>query len=238
VSQAEYLWRMIESLHGLQLRSLRGDQFMYVSRTDRTRGRIELVIRDKVVRRHFGEIFSVWNQLVSRGFVHVDSALRGSGSSRNQPETLLAAFPCVEWAILEGRKHLVLRPADTHALGTTKEVDEFLRERLEREHRHGAAPLVALVVGGDLSTQLGVALGGEARLSTLSNGLVLLTAPDRKVLGVDSGGAGGLSEGIYLLSPCDFDEPQRKPFVSLGGVQLFRSQHRHVINFKGALWDG
>lgn len=57
--------------------------------------------------------------------VHVDSLLAGSGSSRNQPETLLANLPDVEWMKLDGRKHVVWLGRRTHELGTLREADPY-----------------------------------------------------------------------------------------------------------------
>jgi hypothetical protein len=57
--------------------------------------------------------------------IHVDSVLFGSGSSRNQPETILANMPDVEWLNLNGRKHIVWVGKQTHDMGTLKEIEEF-----------------------------------------------------------------------------------------------------------------
>lgn len=52
--------------------------------------------------------------------IHVDSAIKGGGTSRSHPETVLAALPDVEWVRVNGRKHIVWKGKDSHKLGTLK----------------------------------------------------------------------------------------------------------------------
>jgi hypothetical protein len=71
------------------------------------------------------EIRRVWEQLCVQRAVHVDTVLGGSGSSRNQPETILANLPYVEWLIIGGRKHLSYVGKPTHPLGELKKMDSL-----------------------------------------------------------------------------------------------------------------
>jgi hypothetical protein len=52
------------------------------------------------------------------GAVHVDTTLNGSAPSRNQPETIFANLPYIEVVYLDGKKHIKLVPAPSHAIGT------------------------------------------------------------------------------------------------------------------------
>src|ERR1700675_2254234 len=72
--------------------------------------------------------------------IHVDSVLFGSGSSRNQPETILANMPDVEWLVLNGRKHIVWVGRRTHEIGTLKQIDEFQSAEIRARFR-GRGPL-------------------------------------------------------------------------------------------------
>jgi len=72
--------------------------------------------------------------------IHVDSVLFGSGSSRNQPETILANMPDVEWLNLNGRKHIVWVGKQTHDMGTLKEIEEFQATQIRARFR-GRGPL-------------------------------------------------------------------------------------------------
>lgn len=71
--------------------------------------------------------------------IHVDSVLMGSGSSRNQPETMLANTPDVEWMNLNGRKHIVWVGTQTHSAGTIKELDPVYASQV-RERFRGKGP--------------------------------------------------------------------------------------------------
>jgi hypothetical protein len=72
--------------------------------------------------------------------IHVDSVLFGSGSSRNQPETILANMPDVEWLNLNGRKHIVWLGKQTHETGKLKEIAEFEATEIRTRFR-GRGPL-------------------------------------------------------------------------------------------------
>lgn len=72
--------------------------------------------------------------------IHIDSVLLGSGSSRNQPETILANMPDVEWLHLNNRKHIVWMGRQTHPVGTLKELDEFNSAQLRMRFK-GQGPL-------------------------------------------------------------------------------------------------
>ncbi|KIP65424.1 hypothetical protein SN11_25135 [Vibrio harveyi] len=72
--------------------------------------------------RPFSELQKVWDVLSTKGFANVDQAINGAGSSRHQPETVIANLPFVEHFKYEKKKHLYLKPEKTHALGTLKEL--------------------------------------------------------------------------------------------------------------------
>ncbi|CAH1605283.1 conserved hypothetical protein [Vibrio jasicida] len=72
--------------------------------------------------RFFWELEAIWADLVRKGFSNVDQALYGSGSSRNQPETVLAHLPYIQHFRFKGKKHIFLRAKPTHKLGTLSEL--------------------------------------------------------------------------------------------------------------------
>lgn len=72
--------------------------------------------------RTFTELQKILSELVQKGYVSVDQALNGSGSSRHQPETIFANLPFIEHFKYDKKKHLYLRERDTHDLGTLKEL--------------------------------------------------------------------------------------------------------------------
>lgn len=113
----------IERLSGKQLRSIANGSEIIVDGVDRHAESVRLhTAGGRRVSRSFAEIMRLWNALKKREAVHVETALGGSGSSRNQPETILANLPYVEWLKLDGKKHIVYVGENTHELGSLKEM--------------------------------------------------------------------------------------------------------------------
>ncbi|WP_127483778.1 hypothetical protein [Paenibacillus ehimensis] len=79
--------------------------------------------KGKQVKRPLSEMKRIVQALSSEKPVHVESILEGSGSSRNQPETILANLPYIEWLKIKNKKHIVWVKERTHPYGTKKEVD-------------------------------------------------------------------------------------------------------------------
>ena len=82
----------------------------------------------KLKSRPFDEIERIWQEMTSKPAVHVESFLGGSGSSRNQPETVLANLPYVEWLTIGGKKHIAYIDEETHEYGTLKQMDDVRME--------------------------------------------------------------------------------------------------------------
>ncbi|MCG9677465.1 DUF262 domain-containing protein [Vibrio sp. Isolate24] len=72
--------------------------------------------------RPFTELEAIWNELTYKGFCNVDQALYGSGSSRNQPETVFAHLPYIQHFRFKGKKHIFLRAKPIHSPGTLSEL--------------------------------------------------------------------------------------------------------------------
>lgn len=115
----------IEKMVGLELESIKPGANITLNGVDRTAKRIELITSaGKNKTRPFSELEKIWNALCSSPAVHVDSVLAGSGSSRNQPETIIANLPYVEWFFIESKKHLALVKEPTHGYGTLLKMDD------------------------------------------------------------------------------------------------------------------
>lgn len=110
-------------LQGKVLPSIRKGAEIQIIEVDYQNLRIVVASHRGRKSRPFAELDRVWKALSQQRTVHVDSVLSGSGSSRNQPETLFANLPVVEWMRFDRRKHLLLRDEATHANGTLREVD-------------------------------------------------------------------------------------------------------------------
>jgi hypothetical protein len=114
----------IEKLVGMKLNSIQSGSEIVVDGVDRDAEAIELhtISGDRRSRRSFTEMRKLWRALNEEVFVHVDRALDGSGSSRNQPETILANLPYIEWLRYQGKKHISYVGEETHSAGTLKEM--------------------------------------------------------------------------------------------------------------------
>lgn len=104
--------------------------------------------------------------------IHVDSVLFGSGSSRNQPETILANMPDVEWLNLNGRKHIVWVGKQTHEMGSLREIEEFEATQLRTRFR-GLGPLT-----GRRATTLLVRCRGPRKASELLAAILQTSSPE------------------------------------------------------------
>jgi hypothetical protein len=111
-------------MEGQPLHSISGRSDIRVTEVDDDYITLKTV-SGEIKSRPLAELRRVADRLTLNMPIHVDSVLGGSGSSRNQPETLLANLPDVEWMKLDERKHLVWVGRKTHELGTLKRADPY-----------------------------------------------------------------------------------------------------------------
>lgn len=123
---------------GLKLRSISGKTDITLAQVD---GDIVVVrAQSGINNRPIDELRRIVSKMDLGQPIHVDSVLFGSGSSRNQPETILANMPDVEWLNLNGRKHIVWVGRKTHEISTLREIDEFEASQIRARFR-GRGPL-------------------------------------------------------------------------------------------------
>ena len=128
----------IEKLKNQKLRSIRKGRDITIVDVDRTNNRLLLQTSKGTKKsRPLAELKMLWERLCASAAVHVDSALGGSGSSRNQPETILANLPYVEWLGYQGKKHIHLVGRETHGLGTLREMDSIEAEIVKKKLQQG-----------------------------------------------------------------------------------------------------
>lgn len=151
----EDVMRDIEKLVGLRLNSIRPGAEITIRIVNQQDGRIELDTTSGIPKtRLLSEIQKIWEQLCEKPAVHVDMVLRGSGSSRNQPETILANLPYIEWFKLDNTKHIAFVGAPTHKLGTLKQMDPVQAEEIKQRLREDTAVAgvhTVVVVASDIS---------------------------------------------------------------------------------------
>lgn len=124
----------LTNLKGKELHSISGQATpFFIEEIDEENGRIILSVQGKRKSRPLQELQNIWSEMMKRPAVHVESFLSGSGSSRNQPETILANLPYVEWLNVDGKKNIAIVDNDTHKYGTIQkmaaEQEEIVVER-------------------------------------------------------------------------------------------------------------
>jgi Protein of unknown function DUF262 len=123
--QFEDILTDIEKLVGLTLNSINpATPGVVLIKFDRAKKNYLLQIEGspKQFTRTVKELADIWNHLVQQGYVNVDQALFGGGSSRNQPETIFANLPYIQHFKYNNKKHLLLRMQATHEPGTQDEL--------------------------------------------------------------------------------------------------------------------
>lgn len=115
----------LEELRGIPLSSISGQATPFqIEEIDRENDRILLNVNGTPKSRPLEELRKIWEVMCSLPAAHVDSVLGGSGSSRSQPETILANLPYVEWLTVVGKKNIAYVGEDTHEKGTLRKMDD------------------------------------------------------------------------------------------------------------------
>jgi len=199
----------ITALIGLRLSSIKEGAEITLLNVDPAAGHIRLMTATGVRRTQpLWKIRKVWKELCGSPAIHVDAVLDGSGPSRNQPETIMANLPYVEWLRHDRRKYIALVGRHSHPLGSVRQMDEVAAESLREELRDSSlkTKALALIVTtrdlGALVSQLESITGlpvvpvVEGVYSHESNGITMLLVASGKVP-LD------LKDGVYpvLQSP-------------------------------------
>ncbi|WP_336239117.1 DUF262 domain-containing protein [Enterobacter chuandaensis] len=98
---------------------------LFVTKVDRSAGKyyVSSTVDGKVTSRSIAsELGAIVDDLNRKGFCNVEQSLYGSGSSRNQPETIFANLPYIQHFKYKNKKHILLRKTHIHEAGTLSEV--------------------------------------------------------------------------------------------------------------------
>lgn len=98
---------------------------LFVTKVDRSAGKyyVSTTVNGKATSRSIAsELGAIVDDLNRKGFCNVDQSLYGSGSSRNQPETIFANLPYIQHFKYKNKKHILLRKTHIHEAGTLSEV--------------------------------------------------------------------------------------------------------------------
>lgn len=191
----------IAKLEGLHLSSIRPGAEIIVEKVDVNQGKI--IVKNasgKIFSRSIAEFQRIWEGLVSEPAVRVEEVLRGSGSSRNQPETIFANLPYIEWLKVNNKKHITFVGKPTHPFGTKKEMEEFAASKIKDLL---AAPdsneLITIVATNDLykSSSIISTMSGTMPLP-LSDGVYLFSKGGKGIALIDAN-KNRIPEGTYGL---------------------------------------
>ena len=124
----------IKRMIGLQLNSIKPGANIIITSVDIEGERIFLTDSSNNKKsRPFDELRRIWDCLCINDVAHVDTVLSGSGSSRNQPETIFANLPYIEWLIIANKKHLRFVGDISHPIGTLKQMDSVATHQLKEK---------------------------------------------------------------------------------------------------------
>lgn len=143
----------LKLLTGQKLESIRPGADIFIDDVNEKLGRITVITTSgKKQSRPLSELINIWQKLHEQAAVHVDEVLHGSGTSRNQPETLMANLPYIEWFKFNNKKHIALTGKNTHPRGTKKQMDELSAELLrEIMRKNDYDDLASVIISTDLS---------------------------------------------------------------------------------------
>jgi hypothetical protein len=116
---------LLKKFEGMQLESVSGQSNILVKEVNES-GVLMICSDGKEFRETHKRAKVVFEVLLEHRVVHVDAALKNSGTRRNIPETLLANLPFIEHVKINGQKHLFFNKEyePTHHLGTLKSKDK------------------------------------------------------------------------------------------------------------------
>lgn len=124
----------IEKLTGLELQSVRPGAKIVILSVDAAKGCLILrTSHGQIKSRPIGELQTIWDEMMKNKAVHVEGVLHGSGTSRNQPETIFANLPYVEWLKINNKKHIAYVGKNSHAYGTLRQMDAVAAAQLAEE---------------------------------------------------------------------------------------------------------
>ena len=113
-------------LEGICLHSIRPGAEITIKQVDVSQKKVVVESSaGKLQSRSFSEFQRIWEALLSAPAIRVEEVLNGSGSSRNQPETIFANLPYIQWLKIDNKKHIAYVKKATHPYGTIQQMDSI-----------------------------------------------------------------------------------------------------------------
>ncbi len=220
----------IAKLEGLHLSSIRPGADIVVEKVDIEQEKI--VVRNssgKIFNRSVVEFQRIWDALISEPAVRVEEVLNGSGSSRNQPETIFANLPYIEWLKVTNKKHIAYVGDASHPFGTLKQMNSINASKIVDSMSDGndSSRTIIVTASDQLVDDVNVFTrqSGKAPVP-VSEYEYKFVFEDYDLLFVDSS-VKDIDDGVYV-------QLKMKPY-NLGGKEVCINNRKYVINRIGAL---
>lgn len=192
----------IHKLVGLELNSIRPGAKITITDVDEERGSLILRTSSGQNRsRPIDELQKIWNEMMVKPAVHVEGVLHGSGTSRNQPETILANLPYIEWLKVDNKKHIAYVGKNTHAFGTLRQMDSVTAVEVTTKMRtsKGGGKFTTAIVAKDVNQSIQeMQTICQGTVTTLEKGIYQLQTHVDIIIFI-SADVWGLEEGTYCV---------------------------------------
>lgn len=164
----------IKKLIGLELQSIRPGAKITIQEIDDIKNYLILkTAQGQCKSRPISELQIIWDEMMKTSVVHVEGVLHGSGTSRNQPETILANLPYIEWLKINNKKHIAFVGKKTHAYGTLKQMDSVAAAILSEKTANYSVSenyMQIIIISTDLQTAI-------SQLQSKINGTIAAVEP-------------------------------------------------------------
>jgi hypothetical protein len=174
-------------LEGIRLNSIRPGAEITIKEVDLDQKKVIVESSSgKLQSRPFSEFQRIWEALLASPAIRVEEVLNGSGSSRNQPETIFANLPYIQWLKIDNKKHISFVNSSTHPYGTIQQMDAIQAANLLEQNASNSSrnPLVLIVTDNISGSDKFIsALSGITATADLDGCYLYKTAHNTIVLG-------------------------------------------------------
>lgn len=208
----------ITKLTGIELKSIRPGADITIQEVDEAKGCIIIKTHQGKLRsRPISELKLIWNELSISPAVHVEGVLHGSGTSRNQPETIFANLPYIEYLKVNNKKHIAFVGQNSHVYGTIKQMDaisaDVLCQKMSKAS-HEELPQILIVTDDTPKTISVLQSAVQGTISVISKGIYRYDSATT-VFVISLSSIAGLPNGTYpILADANV---QDAPVVLIGG---------------------
>ncbi len=194
----------ITKLIGLELQSIRPGAAITILEIDKEKNCLILKTSQGQTRsRPLSELQLIWNELIKTPAVHVEGVLHGSGTSRNQPETIFANLPYIEWLKINNKKHIAFVGKSSHPFGTLRQMNPLEAASITQNSENGfdsSKTNLVIVTNDILNTMSILRMVFPGTISTIEKGVYTFECPVFEMLILNSSKV-NLNPGCYPVIP-------------------------------------